>query len=259
MENAALETRVKNLENDVTDLKLVLRDFILHTESALLRLETEMREFKNEMLDFKDEMREFKDEMLDFKDEMRDFKDEMKDFKDEMREFKDDMKVFKDEMVLWRQEVDKERKEMNRKWGDIANKMGTLVEDIFAPGVPDIAKKYFGCQELEDYMVRRIRKKPGSKGERREFDIIAVCQDKVILVDVKSTVRPVYIDNFEDLVKSGLFFEFFPEYKDKKLIPIFASLYLSDEEIKDLTKRGLYAMAMSSDAVDILNFEEVEN
>ncbi len=217
MENAALETRVKNLENDITDLKLVLRDFILHTESAFLRLETEMREFKDEMRDFKDEM------------------------------------------LVWRQEVDKERKEMNRKWGDIANKMGTLVEDIFAPGVLDIAKKYFGCQELEDYMVRRIRKKPGSKGERREFDIIAVCQDKVILVDVKSTVRPVYIDNFEELVKSGLFFEFFPEYKDKKLIPIFASLYLSDEEIKDLTKRGLYAMAMSSDAVDILNFDEVKN
>ena len=251
MENAALETRVKNLENDVTDLKLVLRDFILHTESAFLRLETEMREFK-------DEMRDFKNEMLDFKDEMKDFKDEMRDFKDEMKVFKDEMRDFKDEMLVWRQEVDKERKEMNRKWGDIANKMGTLVEDIFAPGVPDIAKKYFGCQELEDYMVRRIRKKPGSKGERREFDIIAVCQDKVILVDVKSTVRPVYIDNFEDLVKSGLFFEFFPEYKDKKLIPIFASLYLSDEEIKDLTKRGLYAMAMSADAVDILNFEEIE-
>ncbi len=258
MENPALEARVNNLELEVNDLKTILGNFILHTENALLRLESEMLAFKDEMREFKNEMREFKNEMQDFKDEMREFKDEMRDFKDEMKEFKDEMLEFKDEMKLWRDEVDKERKEMNRKWGDLANKMGTLVEDIFAPGVPDIARIYFGCDDIEDYMVRRIRKKPGSKDIRKEFDIIAVCKDKVILVDVKSTVRQSYVDNFEQFVKSGSFHEFFPEYKDKKLIPIFASLYLTDEQVKDLTKRGLYAMAMSSDAIDILNFKEIQ-
>ncbi len=62
-----------------------------------------------------------------FKDEMKAFKDEMKVFKDEMKAFKDEMKVFKDEM--------------NKKWGDLANRLGTITEDIFAPGIPYLVKK----------------------------------------------------------------------------------------------------------------------
>jgi hypothetical protein len=34
-------------------------------------------------------------------------------------------------------------------WGELANKMGTLVEDIVAPNIPRIAKRYFGAEELE--------------------------------------------------------------------------------------------------------------
>ena len=51
---------------------------------------------------------------------------EFKSFKDEMSAFKDEMRAFKDEM--------------NKKWGDLANRLGTLAEDIFGPGVPYLLK-----------------------------------------------------------------------------------------------------------------------
>ncbi|MBI3593100.1 MAG: hypothetical protein HY099_06445, partial [Nitrospirae bacterium] len=53
------------------------------------------------------------------------------------------------------------------------------------------------------------------------------------------------------------FYDYFPEYKGKKLIPIFASLYLQDDVVKYLTKNGIYAMAIKEDTMDLLNYENI--
>lgn len=66
----------------------------------------------------------------------------MKDFKNEMKDFKDEMKA--------------DHKKMNKQWGDLANKMGTLIEDIVAPAVDPVVKKYFG-REVTGFMIHRKR------------------------------------------------------------------------------------------------------
>ena len=48
-------------------------------------------------------------------------------------------------------------------------------------------------------------------------------------------------------------FDYFPEYKGKKIIPVFSSLYLSEDIVKYLSKNKVYAMAMNEDTMDILN------
>jgi len=54
------------------------------------------------------------------------------------------------------------------------------------------------------------------------------------------------------------FREFFPEYKDKKPIPILASLSIDENFVSMLSKEGIYAMAYREwDYMDILNFEKV--
>ncbi|MGC8890571.1 MAG: hypothetical protein ACP5PC_07735, partial [bacterium] len=93
------------------------------------RLEQVMIELAEQSKITQRELARLSSEMLEFKKEMREFKDEMRAFKDEMREFKDEMRVFKDEM--------------NKRWGELANKMGTLVEDIFFPSFEIVLKKYF--------------------------------------------------------------------------------------------------------------------
>jgi hypothetical protein len=107
-------------------------------------------------------------------------------------------------------------------------------------------------------MVRRkvINKKDRSK--RREFDVIAVCQDTVILNETKEYVKIAYIDQFVQFLQSGEFYDYFPEYQGKALIPIFSSLYLADDIVTYLTKHGIYAQAMSEEAVDLLNFKQVQ-
>ena len=105
-----------------------------------------------------------------------DLHNEMGDFKEEMKVFKDEMKGFKSEMA--------------RKWGELANRLGTLAEDIVAPNLVPVARKYFNCQgEPLDFMPRRVKAHSKEAGRSREFDAIAVFEDTVILSETKSTPR----------------------------------------------------------------------
>jgi Sec-independent protein translocase protein TatA len=236
----------KPVEQRLSIVETALAEFIRNTDHALSRLEREMREFKDEMRDFKDEMREFKDEMSDFKDEMRDFKDEMSDFKDEMREFKDEMKEFKEE-------VRNDHKEMNKQWGALANKMGTVVEDIISPAVGPAVRKYFD-EELVDIMIRR-KKRDKSKNLKGEFDVIALTDTSVYLVETKVSPEKREILKFKNEVLPR-FRELFPEYDKLKLIPIFASLRFEPELIEFATQEKLYLLAYREwEYMDILNFD----
>ena len=236
------------LEERVDRLETLLGKFIVETSTSIKVLSREMRNFKNEMKDFREEMKGFKDEV---RQDQKDFREEMKGFKDEVRQdqkdFREEMKGFKDESRL-------ERKQMNRQWGELANKMGTLIEDIVAPAVRPVVKKYFGA-ELSDFMIKRKRKiKEG--GLAGEFDVIGVSEDRVFVVECKSSPSAAYLDNFVSSI--GKFRELFPEYAGKKIIPLFASLRFEDDLIRIASERNVYLLAYREwDYMDILNFSEV--
>jgi len=225
------------LEEQVTDLRETLNEFIRKTEIGHAELVQAQRETKRELNQLSYEMRLFIDEMRAFKDEMRIFKDEMSAFKDETVE---------------------DRKRMNKQWGELANRLGTIVEDIVAPNIEGIARRYFGCTELDSLMVRYRKRNPKNKSQRREFDVIAVWDDSVLLNETKATVRMEYIAEFAAFLASEAFFDFFPEYRGKTFIPVFSSLYLSEEMVRALSDAGIYAMAMSDDSMDLLNFDQVK-
>jgi|SRR3990167_1942117 len=205
-----------SVKDKVDTLERVLEEYIKNVGNAQMQTEREMRGFK--------------DEMREFKDEMKEFKDEMKEFKDEMRE---------------------DRRNMNKKWGEIVNKMGTLVEDIVAPNIPRIAREYFKCEDMEFFGLRVTKRNSKDKSKSREFDIIAVCGDTVIINETKSSPRVDYINEFLEILKEVC--EYFPEYESKKIIPIFSSLYIPENVVTYLTKVKIYAMAMKDDVMDLLN------
>jgi len=198
------------------------------------------------------EIQSLKKEMKEFKDEMREFKNEMKAFKDEMREFKREMKVFKDEMEKFRDRMEREVKRINKQWGELANKMGTIVEDIVFPAARPVIKKYFNCDPEE--LMMNVERRKGEK--REEFDVIAVCEEKVFLIEVKSTLRQEHAEHIKE--KAERFRELFPEHAHKDLVLILASLNVRKEVLDRLTKEGIYAMAYKEwEYMDILNFEEI--
>lgn len=203
------------IEERVDKIESVLGQFIVHTDTIMTRLEKRMEKWSEESAE--------REKRLD------------------------------NRMEKWNEEAAKERKKMTRQWGELANKWGTVVEDIVVPNIPEIANKYFGCEEFDDFMIRRKKKNTKDKSKIREFDVIAVCEDRVLLYETKSTPRMSYIDDFIDFLNKKEFYDYFPEYKNKKLIPIFASLYISDNIANYLSKSKIYAMAMKDDIMDILN------
>jgi hypothetical protein len=208
---------MRTTEERVSTLEHVLEEFIIHTDTSLNRLERGLE---------------------DFKDEMRIFKDEMSDFKDEMSGFKDRMEA--------------SHKEMNKQWAALAQKMGTLDEDLVSPAVRPVISKYFKCDPI-DKSIRNLRRKDG---DSFEVDVLAVCKDKVFMIEVRSTPRVNYVD--EILNKVPLFKKFYPEYEDKEIIPIFASITFPDNIIQYATRKGLYVMAYREwEYMDIINFDEI--
>jgi len=95
--------------------------------------------------------------------------EEMKDFKDEMRDFKDEMK---NDLKAYKEENRQDRRNMNKQWSELANKMGTIVEDIVAPAVRPVLKKYFNVH-VEHFAIKASMhlKDSDLKGE---YDALAV-------------------------------------------------------------------------------------
>ncbi|NWH06943.1 hypothetical protein HXW94_18510, partial [Desulfobacter latus] len=147
------------------------------------------------------------------------------------------------------------KKEMNKKWGELANKMGTIVEDIVAPGLKGVAAEYFGISEF-DFFAPRLRLKSADRSMTREFDVIAESNDYFFVVETKSTPTAEYISDFIKLIPQ--LDSWFPVIREKKLIPVFASLFISDELVRYLTKNNILAMATREDGMDIFNTEVLE-
>lgn len=193
------------------------------------------RAAEERMARFEQEMREFKDEMGAFKDEMGGFKTEMGDFKAEMRQSKRDL---------------------DKKWGDLANKLGTIIEDILAPNLRRLAGAFFGFEVIEDFMMRRARRRPGPDPVEAEFDTVIVSPDAVILGEAKSTPSVGHADEFATKVQG--FFEYFPEYRGRRLIPVLGSWAMADTVVDRLTAHRIYAMRMGADTMELANAAQLE-
>ncbi|MFN3739516.1 MAG: hypothetical protein ACK4TF_02435 [Thermodesulfovibrionales bacterium] len=254
---------MQTVEERVSKLEHVLEEFIkaigiefnklynsqMRTEEGLQKLEEsfarQSEALRISQMKTEEELREFKEEMRLFREESE---RDRKALHEEMREFKEEMKAFREEMR-------EENKRMNKKWGEISNKLGTIVEDIIYPALRPVIRQYFNCDPL--HMAMNIeRKKAGLKGE---FDAIVECEDMVFLVEVKSTPRTDYIDDFKD-DKVERFKKLFPEYSNKRLILIFASLRLEEKTVEYLTQNRIYAMAYREwEYMDILNFDAFQS
>lgn len=247
-----------NLERRVSDLEAVLGEFLAQSALAARRAEAESQFLKEQIKELKNQMKDFKDEMKDFKDEMKEFKNDMVVFRDGVEKTIAELKNTTSELKTTTAQLSKElsdsKAEMNKRWGDLSNKLGTVVEDIVAPNIPTVAKKYFKIEHIQRLMMNLYIESETLKKEK-EFDLILVAKDIVLLNETKTTIRQNYLD---DCVQSlPEFFEFFPELKGKKSIPIFSSLRFTPQQLACLTKHKIYAMSMSGSTMELLNFEAI--
>lgn len=174
----------------------------------------------------------------------------------EMRAFKEEMRAYRErseqEMQAFREEMRAFKVEMNKKMGELANKLGTISEDIVAPGIPYAIKRAFGL-EVSELSVRRKR---SIKGRSREYDVIVVAGKYVFLTDVKSKYRRLYIEEFEEIKAD--FFEYFPEYRGFKEVVVIASFYFDEEIIKLANKKKWLVLQLGGEYLEFINKDKVK-
>lgn len=166
-----------------------------------------------------------------------------------MARFEEEMRAFEDEMR-------QSKREMDKKWGELTNKMGTIVEDILAPNVRRLAREHFRLEPIEDYTIRRVRRCPGQPRRQTEYDVLVVSPSAIILGEARSTPRIQDAEVVAEKLRS--YFEFFPEYGGRRLIGILGSWAMPEEVVAALTERGIYAMPMGEETMEVANAAELE-
>ena len=163
----------------------------------------------------------------------------------------------REESARFRAEMARERREMNKRWGELANKMGTVVEDIVAPSIQRLAREVFDCGEPQYFGTRVSLTRSDDRSRRREFDALYVGTRAVLLNETKSSPRMSDAQAFARFLESGEFARYFPQYRELPIVPAFSSLSIPDDMVTWLTRRGIYAIAMGDEAMQVLNLDAV--
>jgi hypothetical protein len=167
--------------------------------------------------------------------------------------FKDEMRVFKEEMRTFKDETRREHRNLNKQLGEIANKQGRMTEDLVAPSICRILKEVLGCPPSEECgQAERVRRPhPKVKGRRKEFDVIAECDGYVLVNETKSSLKPSDIPELKKTIRQ--FREYFPEYKDMKIVGSLATLDVDDSLVKYASREGILVLAVGDELMDIKN------
>lgn len=148
--------------------------------------------------------------------------------------------------------LSQEIRESTKKWGELSNKMGTLVEDFVSPSIPRILRTVLDCQEqMEMTAIRLRRRHPVDRGRTREFDIIAVCSEYVLINETKSSLNSKDVDDFVELMSQVR--DFFPEYAGLHFVGAIASLYVDESVVRYGQKQGLLVLGLSGTLIEVLN------
>ena len=237
---ATLDERMDTVEHRVDDLESTLVRFMTHTDRIFDRMEAERAIEREESALHRAAM----DRTVQSLDRTV---QEMKRSAENMDRTVQEMK----------REAARDRRDMNRRWGELANKMGTIVEDIVAPSVRRLARDLFDCGDERYFATRVLVHRSDDPSRTREFDALYVGARAVLLNETKSSPRSEDAKAFAGFLEREEFGRYYPQYRELPVVPAFSSLSLPDDLVTYLTRRGIYALAMGDETMQVLNLDEV--
>jgi hypothetical protein len=174
---------------------------------------------------------DFQQVWLMFQETDRQFKETDKKFQETDRQFK---------------ETDRRIKELDRlftsQWGKLIESLveGDLVKLLNERGI-----------EVESIIPRR---KGHKGGQNYEFDLIALNDTKMVIVEVKTTLRPQDVDDFHEVLWKAK--TFMPEYKDKIIYGAVAFLTADGKSDRMAEKLGFFVIKATGSSSSIVNSPE---
>jgi hypothetical protein len=161
--------------------------------------------------------------------------------------FKETDAKFKDTDAKFK-ETDARIKETNRIVGGIGEKFGSFTEGLAYPSLRKILQKNYGIDNTSANVLKRFPN--GTEIELDAFGYTNGSVNNAVVVEIKSHLRSEHIYKFTDLLKN--FRTNFPEYKDKHLYGIIATVRKVSKELKEeLFAAGIELAIVHDDIFDL--------
>ncbi|MCX6278763.1 MAG: hypothetical protein NT004_11795 [Bacteroidetes bacterium] len=155
------------------------------------------------------------------------------------------------------QETDKQFKETDKQFKETDNKIrkldqlftsqwGKLVESLVEGDLIKLLKeKGIGVERT------LLRAKGNHKGQNFEYDIVAINRSEIVIVEVKTTLRPDDVDDFtEKLWKAKTYMR---EYHDKIVYGAMAYITADGSSDRMAEKQGLFVIRATGNSASIIN------
>ncbi|MCX6278951.1 MAG: hypothetical protein NT004_12780 [Bacteroidetes bacterium] len=184
---------------------------------------------------FQETDKQFKETDKQFKETDKQFKETDKQFKETDKQFKETDRQFK--------ETDKKIRKLDQLF---TSQWGKLVESLVEGDLIKLLKeKGIGVE-------RTLRRSKGNhKGQNFEYDIIAINGAEIVIVEVKTTLRPDDVDDFhEKLWKAKTYM---PEYHDKIVYGAMAFITADGSTDRMAEKQGFFVIRATGNSASILN------
>jgi hypothetical protein len=154
---------------------------------------------------------------------------------------------FHAEMHAMQERDDKAAAAFRREMGELSRKMGTLTEDIVAPGIPGVFRERFRV-EAEECLVWQKPRHEQEPGRRREFEAVAWGGNVFLLVETRSA------SDIDEIVAAlAEVRSFFPEAEGRRVLGALASFRADPSLVQAAERRGLLVFGLSGGLLDVLN------
>jgi hypothetical protein len=176
---------------------------------------------------------------LDFQQVWRMFQETDKKFQETDRQLKETDRILTEKF----QETDKRIRKLDQlftsQWGKLVESLvkGDLIKLLNDKGIA---------------VERTVQRADGNyKGQNFEFDIIAINGNEIVIVEVKTTLRPSDITDFhEKLWKAKTYL---PEYKEKVIYGAVAFITAKGSSHRMAEKQGFFVIRATGSSSSIVN------
>jgi hypothetical protein len=165
-----------------------------------------------------------------------------REFMEEIRELKESQKKTDEQLAETSEQVAKTSRkveETSKKLGELGITDGKIAEDLFWRNV----RYAFRQKDIAFSDVRRNVKKKGISGE---YGIVAVGENRILVVEVKKKMDEHLVDDFLER-KLPKFRQIFPEYRDFPIIGGVGALVMPDSISRYAEKKGLYVLTQNGE------------
>ena len=155
----------------------------------------------------------------------------------------------KTELLL--QEVAEGQKKTDKLMRQHETNWGRLVESLVEGSLVELLNER-GIEVHRTHPRQKVSyvQKDGTRKER-EFDIVVANSEDVVVVEVKTTLKPKHIKRFVESMKD--FSRYFPYYAKMRVYGAVAYIRCDSDTDRFAYKKGLYVIRATGDSASILN------